>query len=181
MSVGLTVIVLGGSRLTAARESCRRTAASVIHDNGDSGVGAFGAVPANGFNISLTRVARAVATLGAGFAAFGVAGCVVTIALGVTRELRAVDTDDNLEVLAVCGTTSLGVGSEVAVDGVLTTTSLVAPVPLFVPAGEEAGELGIKPVRLDDDRSLLGRGVASAPVVLRVLCVGFWVLAPDDV
>ena len=51
-SAGLTVIGLGGSRLTAAPESCRRAAASIIHDNGDSGVGAFGAVPANGLNTS---------------------------------------------------------------------------------------------------------------------------------
>ena len=58
MSVGLTVIGLGGSRLTAAPESCRRAAASIIHDNGDSGVGAFGAVPANGLNTSPSTAAN---------------------------------------------------------------------------------------------------------------------------
>jgi hypothetical protein len=68
----------------------------------------------------------------------------VTIALGASGELCAVDIDDSVEaVVAVCGTTTLGVGSEVAVDGAFTATSLVAPEPLFVPAGEEAGELGL--------------------------------------
>ena len=181
VSVGLTLIGLGGSRLMAAPESCRRTAASSAQVAGGSTGGAAGVFLANGFNISLITWARAVATLGAGLA-FGVAGCGVTVALGVTRALCAVDTDDSVEaVVAVCGTATLGVGSEVAVDGVFTTTSVVAPVPLFVPAGRDAGDRGITPIGLDDDRALLGRGVASAPVVSPVLCVEFWVLASDDV
>jgi hypothetical protein len=106
----------------------------------------------------------------------------VTIALGVTRALFLLDANDSVEaVVAVFGCTTLGAGNEVAVDHLFFTTLLVSPVPLFVPSGEEAGEPGITPVGVDDDRSLLRRGVASAPVVLSVFSVEFSVLAPDDV
>ena len=64
MSVGLTVIGFGWSRLTAAPDSCRRTAASSIQDNGGSGVGAFGAVPANGLNTSPSTAANSWAHVG---------------------------------------------------------------------------------------------------------------------
>ena len=105
----------------------------------------------------------------------------MTIALGVTRALFLLDANDSVEaVVAVRGCTTLGAGNEVAVDHLFFTTLLVSPVPLFVPSGEEAGEPGITPVGLDD-RSLLRRGVASAPVVLSVFSVEFSVLAPDDV
>jgi hypothetical protein len=173
------VIALGASRLAAVPESSRRAAASSTQLVGGSTAGAAGAFPANGFNILLTRVARAVKT---GVAAFGVAGCGVTITLGVPTELCAVDTDDSVEAVVVpCGTTTFGVGSEVAVDRVFTTTLLVAAVPLFVPVVEGPGGLVITPVGRNDDRSLLRGGVASAPVVLPVLCVESWVPVSVDV
>jgi hypothetical protein len=129
-----------------------------------------------------TNLARTVETVGDGVAAVGVAGCVVTSAFGVPRERCAVDTDASVEaVVAACGTATLGVGNEVAVDRVFITTLLVAPVPLFVPAGEESGELGITPAGLDDDRSLLCGGVGATPVVSPVLWAESWVLASDDV
>jgi len=123
---------------------------------GGSTGGAVGALSANGFNISRTRVAKAVEKPRVGVAAFGVARWVRTIALGVTRELFAGDTDDSVEaVVAIVCITTLGVGGEVAIDGVVTTISLVAPV----------GELGISPVGLDDGLPLSGCAVASAPVL----------------
>jgi hypothetical protein len=148
---------------------------------GGSTGGAVGVFPANGFSISLTTAARTVETLGAGVEVVGVAGDVVTVALGVTGKLCAVEDDDGVDaVVAVCGTTTLGVDSALAVDGVVTTTWLVALVPLSVPAAEEAGELAVTPVGLDD-RPLLGCGVASVPVALPVLDVEFWVPAFDGV
>jgi hypothetical protein len=182
MRSGLTLIGFVAAELTAAPESSRRAAASSTQLVGGSTAGAVGEVPASGFKIRLTIVARAVKTLRTGVAAVGVAGCVVTIRLGVRRELCAVDTDDSVEVVvAACVTATLEVGSEVAVDRVFATTLLVAPVALFVPAGEESGELGATWVGLDDDRSLLRCCVAATPVVLPVLCVESSVLASDDV
>jgi hypothetical protein len=91
-----------------------------------------------------------------------------------------VDTDDSVEaVVAVCDASTLG--SEVATDGVFTTTLLVASVLPPFPAAEEAVELAITLVGRDDDRPFLGCGVATAPVVLPELCVGSWVPASDGV
>jgi hypothetical protein len=169
-SVGLTVVGLGWSRLVAAPESSRRTAASSTKAAGESAGGAVGVFPANGLNIWLTIAAKAVETLWAGAAAFVVADCVVTV-----------DTDDSVEaVLAVCNLTTVGTGSEVTVDSVFTTTSWVAPLLLFAPAGKETDELGITPVGLDHDPFLVCWGVAS-PAMLPVLCVSFGPLECDDV
>src|SRR5215208_3180792 len=104
---------------------------------GESTGGGVGVLPENGRNILLTKVAMTVKSLGAGAAAFGVADCVVTIAVG--WELCAVNADDSVDaVVAVSGATTLGLGIEASTGGVFISTSLVAvaPVPSPVPAGE---------------------------------------------
>jgi hypothetical protein len=189
VSVGLTVIGPAGSRLTAAPESSRRTAASCTHVLGES-AGAGGAFPANGFNTPLIKLARMVKMLGGGGAALAVAGCIVTTASGATDVLSAaVDTDDGVDTVVAFGDTgALGVDTKVFVDGVFTTTWLAATASLgpalSVPVGEEPGEFA--PTLADvDDRSDSGllRGVTSAPVVLPVVTFGVevvWSLACDE-
>jgi hypothetical protein len=177
--LGLTVDGLGGSRLTAAPESSRRTAASCTQAVGGSTGGAVGAFPANGLNSSLITLARTVEIVGGGVAVLGAAGCTATNA-GVLWALDSVEA-----VAAVAGTTTLGVEGEAFVGGVLTTW-LAATVPLSV-AAEEADEFAVTPVDVDDDRpdsDVLCLGVTSEPVVwpvvVRIGVGAASALAPDD-
>ena len=118
LSVGLTVVGLGGSRLTAAPVSSRRTAASANHKVGGS-TGAVGEFPASGFNTLLIRFAIRFdirTRLGA-----GVADCAVMTAVG----------DDDVDTgVVVLGAVTPGVDSRLGVtDGVFTTTGSVATAP----------------------------------------------------
>lgn len=153
MSVGLTVIGPAGSRLTAAPESSRRTAASCTQDVGES-TGAAGAFPADGFNTSLITVARMVKRLGGGGVALGVVGCTVTSAFGVTTALFAVGTDDSVDtVVAVVDTAARGVDTNALAEGVLTATWLGATLLLGpVAVWEGLGEFAPALADLDDDR-----------------------------
>jgi hypothetical protein len=116
---------------------------------GGSAGGVAGVFPANGFNIWSITLARTVDTLGAGVAALGVAGCVVTSAVVAAGVLWALDCVD--AVAAVVGTTTLGAVSKVFVGGVVTTTRVAATVPLPV-AAEEADEFAVTAADVDDDR-----------------------------
>ena len=120
---------------------------------GGSTGGVVGVFPANGFNIWSITPATTVDRLGAGVAALGVAGCVVTsavdavVAAGVLWALDTVDA-----VVAVVGTTTLGVDSEVLVGAVVATTWLAATVPPPVApeeAPDEADEFAVTPADVD--------------------------------
>jgi len=146
--------------LATAPDSSRRSAASSTKVAGWSTGGVVGVVPADGRNTRFTTVARTLATLWVGCAAFGVADCGVTIALRITGKFFTMDTSGSVEgVLAICGTATVGFSNEVTVDCAFTTTSLIASLPLVVLAEIEAD--GSRSVKLDRNRFLLGCGVVD--------------------